>query len=74
MSERLERYAARLKVNIEGYAKLIEEVGVLLHLHEQFGITDLGGEEELREDLRELGKRLDRDRLYLRKVEEMLNG
>ncbi len=72
MSEGLERYAAQLKMNIAGYEKLIEEVGVLLQLQERYGITNIGGEEELREDLRSLGKRLDRDRLYLKEVEDRL--
>ena len=72
MSEKLERYAAQLRKVIERHDELIEDTRELLRIHQEWEITDDVGAEELREDLQRLENRRERDRSYLRKVEEML--
>jgi len=54
--------------------EVLQDMNTLLEMHERFGITDVQGEEEMRNELRQQALLLDRHRTYLQMVEERLGA
>lgn len=72
MTEGLKIYARSLQQRIEASEKLIEQTQWWLDAQQDYGITDIEGEETLRSDLAMYRTRRDRDKGYLAVVQKRL--